>query len=334
MTLIKQLLVISTLFCTSLCKAETTQQTISFSYSTTEISTGNEKPEIVFDAAASDQASDRWITTDMFADYWHYQDTAAMIDGAYSSASTLIQQILDVFENATKDRSLSNEEQSNLYAKLTAEMLGFKNLDHMQKSFLSSMALEVGNSKYDEAVDEELCSEDNTPQHPVTTLANTATGREIIELLDLYHVILYRLASRAATSSTSAMKVFQTLEAEIFSILEEKTNSHAENDDTSAEISIEKARQQIMEALTAIHEFLHKKLRAICTEPLFVAAAIAKNQPERDADNLTYLDFKIWADNKILLENEALLDQDDGGEFIPTPDLWAQYYQAPSATNE
>ncbi len=301
MNIIKQFLVLSTLFFASPCIADYTQRTISYSYSTTELSMGNEACVSTNQPSLSDHACDRWATAALFSDYWHYQDTAAMIDSINSTAHLLLQHIFGVFETATKDRNLSSEEQATLCANLLAEMLGCETLEQMGIGFTQESPTpdDADDNADDNDEDTEEILEEPTQRSPVTTFSNTAVGREILGLLDLYHVILVRLASRTADNNRSDQEVFQALEAELVAIVSEKQPQ--QNDDISPEL----AKSYALESLTAINEFLHKKLRELCAPVLQVAGDIVERFPERDVNALTVLDFKLWAD----LKNEAVLDQ-------------------------
>lgn len=250
----------------------------------------NNEPEIPQPAPTSQQTTDlqdpngrRWATTLMFFGYWDCREMARMIDAAHTTAQSLITDMLKAFEEAVGTRTLSPEERAELFSNIATEALGCSSLEELRGSLQKSQEQEAEESS------------SATPiQNPITNAMATPSGRALIGLVDLYHIILHRLANLAAEGDITPAIAFQLLEAQLFVVGLAKMQPIADKEDAH----IADIKNTAMATLEAIHDFLQTKRRELYT-PVINAALTVANHTGRPVHDLTYLDFEQWLEDHV-----------------------------------
>lgn len=221
----------------------------------------------------------RVSTLTLFAAYKKYQTVGAMIDEMFNPLEAFITTTFDEVAGIIGSGEISYEESVLILENVVSNLLGLNLLD-----------AETGEIMYDEDASEyteEPFSKNTTIN--LNSFLITAAGRTMMTVFNLYHLVLYELASKKATTSdtpdlVNLTEIFINLEARFMAAIE------ANLPKTEESTTIQQIREVCFRALAAGRDFLHAQRHELWNNTLTAATNIATGV-ERPVENLGLFDF-------------------------------------------
>jgi hypothetical protein len=220
----------------------------------------------------SSENQDRVATLAVFTNYKKCQIVGAMINEIFNSLEGFIATIFDQIADIVGSGEISYEESESILENVASNLLGLNSLD-----------AEIGEIMYDK----EPFSKPTT--FNLNSFLKTGSGSSMMTIFNLYHLVLYELASQKATTSDSLdlanlTEIFINLETDFMLTIQTKLPEKEES------TTIEKIRAVYFKALAAGREFLHNQRRELWSDTLTTGDNIA-TKVEKPLENLALLDF-------------------------------------------
>ncbi len=221
----------------------------------------------------------RVSTLALFATYKKYQTVGTMIDEMFNPLEAFISKTFDQVAGIVGTGEISYEESGLILENVASNLLGLNSLD-----------AETAEIMYDEDASEYAEEPfSKTTAINLNSFLTTAAGTTMMTVFNLYHLVLYELASKKATTSdtldlANLTEIFINLEAGFMAAIE------ANLPKTEEPTTIQQIREVCFGALAAGRDFLHAQRHELWNNTLTAATNIAAGV-ERPVENLALFDF-------------------------------------------